>query len=116
MSPDLINLLIDALIDLRLLLSGLLGRQPARGYGLVDALVCSVLERGGHIVGGLAMGRGDLRQRLAVEFRAQLLGWDADGRCRGIQAHAEPPAARATALAFATWETRTSRQAGVGAG
>src|SRR5437868_12826343 len=46
---DLVDLLIDALIDLQFALRGLVGGQSASGDLLVDALVCGVLQGRGHI-------------------------------------------------------------------
>ena len=71
-----------------------------------------VLERRSHVGRVLAMRLGNLRQRLAWQLSAELLGCDADRGGRGVQLEAE--AARSAAAAAATREALTAgRQAGV---
>src|SRR5919199_2877917 len=106
----LVDELVDALSGILLARVGLVGRQPAGGDLLVDALVGRVLERGRHIVGGLAVRLGDLRQGLAGQFRAQLIGGDADRRggvvagcaCAAAMPTAAPPRTRTATPATAT--------------
>src|SRR5438132_185213 len=93
----LVDELIDALIGLRLLRVGLIGRQATIGDRLVDTLVRGVLERRRDVGRGLTVRLGDLRQRLALNLGAQLLWGDAEGGGGGVQVTAEAFAALAAA-------------------
>src|SRR5437660_4487549 len=55
---DLVDLLVDALVDLRLLGVGLVGGQSASGGCLIDARVRRVLQRRCHVGRALAMCLG----------------------------------------------------------
>jgi hypothetical protein len=75
----LVHLLVDALVDLGLLLVGLVGGETAGRDRLVDALLRGVLQRVGDIGRVLAVGLGDLGQRLAGQLLPQLVGRNANG-------------------------------------
>src|SRR5438128_10484410 len=102
----LVDLLVDALIDLGFLRVGLISGQSASGDRLVDARVRRVLQRGGDVGRLLAMGLGHIGEGLASKLGTQLLGRDADRGCRRVQ-----PATEAAPLAEAARPAATTRTA-----
>jgi hypothetical protein len=59
---DLVDLLIDALVNLRFLSGSLIGGESASRDGLIDTRMRGVLECRRHLGRGLAVGFGDVGQ------------------------------------------------------
>ena len=78
------------MIHIRLLLGRLRGGDSTRGDRLVDTRVRGVLQRRRNVTRGLVVRLRDLRQGLAAQLGAQLLGGDANRRRRGAEVETAP--------------------------